>query len=77
MAQKLICMKSLISEVPSENATKMSVIHYDFYSSFMLDQLVLGPCSPSNFHLECHPSFAKSFKRNLTNLNVDFTLKLN
>ena len=30
MTQNLICMNSLTSEVPSENATKMCVIHYDF-----------------------------------------------
>ena len=49
MAQKLICMKSLTPEVPSENATKIFVIHYDFENSFILVQLVLGPCSPLNF----------------------------
>ena len=81
MAQKLICMKSLTSEVPSEIATKMCVIHYDFSSPFILDQLGSGSCSPLNFqlfsYLKCHPSLTKSFKRNLTNLNVDFTLKFN
>ena len=30
LAQKIICMKSMIPEVPSDNATKMCVIHYDF-----------------------------------------------
>ena len=39
MAQKLICIKSLTPEVPSEDATKMCVIHYDFQSSFILKSL--------------------------------------
>ena len=30
VAQKRICMKFLTSAVPSENAVKMCVIHYDF-----------------------------------------------
>ena len=30
VAQKLVCMKSLTPEVPSEDATKMCVIHYNF-----------------------------------------------
>ena len=73
-------MESLTPEVPSENATKMCVIHYDFKSSFILDQLAMG-MFPFKFlafiHLKCHFSLTKSFKRNLTNLDVDFTLKFN
>ena len=81
MAQKQIGMKSRTPELPPENATKMCVIHYDFSSSFILDQLVMGPCSPLNFHpfihLKRHLSLTKGFKRNLTNLDLDFTLKFN
>ena len=41
----------------------------------MQDPLVSGPWSPLNFqpfvHLKCHSGLTKSFKRNLTNLDVD------